>query len=261
MASIFAEMQQATLITDTIPKLRSDLNEFVEYMTSLDWQEKYITGFAKMRKLTPEIFKEHKCFFIPEGTIIHTIPEKFWHDRYGMVKGSRIVYDGRFIYPVFDVKGDVMGFCGYDNEFEPKYLDSTNYGYKAKEASLYGMERLSQYYKDGTVIIFEGIPDTLWARQNGLPAMASLGSYLTPYVIQILKRFGSRCIIVTDADEAGTKYRKQVRRVLPKARVLQSSLAKDPDDTRKISLEVEQDLLNDFQALIRNPLSRCKILF
>lgn len=261
MANELAALQIRTLVTNTIPDVRKDLNKFVDYMTSLDWQEKYIKGFSDMRKLSVDILKKQKCFFIPEESIIHIIPEKYWHDMYGFVKGRRIVYDGRFIYPVFDIKGDVMGFCGYDNEFAPKYLDSVTYGYKAKETTLYGMEMLPQYYRDGYVFVFEGIPDTLWAREHGINALAMLGSNLTPYVAEILRRFGVRCILISDADEAGTKIRNKAKYAIPKARRLQSSIAKDPDDTRKLSPEIEEQLLNDLKTLAKNPLARCKILF
>ena len=72
--------------------------------------------------------------------------------------------------------------------------------------------------------------------------MASLGSYLTPYMVVVLKRFGRRCIVIPDSDEAGNKYRHQVQMALPMARCVQSCVAKDIDDSRQVYPKLADEL-------------------
>lgn len=256
MSNYFAELQlqvnsQDTTITDT----RKQMNEIVKIFKSLPKHREYIEMFAQSRPgIKPETFEAADCFFVDEEYPVTLLPKELMHDSLGMCNGFGFVYEGRFVYPLKDVKGDVMGWCGYDAFEQPKYLDSSNYGYKAKESTLYGMECLEAYYKASQpVFITEGIVCALWLRQQGFNAMALLGSYLSPYVAEILKRFGRRCIIVPDADEAGNNLAKSVRYKLPTARIIQSRVAKDIDDTQRIV----PDLTDDLTRLL-NPFSNSK---
>jgi DNA primase len=105
------------------------------------------------------------------------------------------------------------------------------------------MQFLPKYY-DEYVIITEGVMCMIWLLSKGFNAMSSLGSHLTEYVAEILKRFGDKVIIIADADEAGNKYINQVKRDLPKARVFQSKVAKDIDDSRQVVPDLETDIRN-----------------
>ena len=73
-----------------------------------------------------------------------------------------------------------------------------------------------------------------------------MGSYLSFYVIEILKRFGTRCVCIVDNDEAGKKWGQRVKTLLPLARVYYSIVAKDVDDTRRVS---EETLIRDLNSL------------
>ena len=91
---------------------------------------------------------------------------------------------------------------------------------------------------------------------------------MTPYVIAILKRFGRRLCVIPDNDTvgksveeindskrtAGEGYVTQVKRFLPQATVLQSVIAKDPDDTRLFEDgKYEQRFLYELQQVMINP--------
>ena len=134
-------------------------------------------------------------------------------------------------------------------------MDSQNYGYKAKETTCYGMELLPEYYaSDKPVYIVEGIVCCLYLRSKGFQSLALLGSSITRYMQIILSRFGSRLIVIPDNDAcgktledvdsemAGERFVLQAKRALPKAIIIQSVIAKDIDDTRKINNYVYEDL-------------------
>jgi hypothetical protein len=190
------------------------------------------------------------------------IPEEYTNYSLGLFndeKHSR--YSGRLVYPVRDVKGNVMGLCGWDPTDLPKYLDSNTYGYNAKNNCLYGMEKLPEYYKsDKLVFITEGIVCCNYLRSKEFQALALLGSSVSKYVIEILKRFGYRCVLLPDNDTAGLHIKTNAKYNLPKARCYVSTLAKDIDDTRKLEEgKYEQQLLTELRSL-ESPFVMTKIL-
>ena len=234
---ILSQQEQVSQISES----RKVLNKAVEYFIGTDLNKEQLPHFAKFRQLELSTLEKAKVFYT-DGTV----PEEFSHDSYGLMHGDFPVFVDRFVYPVFDVKGDVMGFCGYDVDSSAKYLDSQNYGYTAKSYSCYGMEKLAEYYNNDELVIFvEGIVCCLAAREAGVQALAFLGSQMSPYMAQIVKRFGDRAVVFMDSDEAGTKFR---RRIHKQFRCAQSTIAKDLDDSRKVN----PDFFNEVKKL-RDP--------
>lgn len=200
-------------------------------MRSFDWQQKEVEFFSKLRKLSINILNNIDSFMIVDDLPISAIPEKYHSADYDFVRGRYLTYSGRYVFPVKDTKGDVMGFCGYDKFEQPKYLDSKNTGYYAKR-ELFGMENIKNYYKDGYTLVTEGSICALALRDEGINALSFLGSYISPYAVHILKRFGKGCICIPDNDETGNKFAKTLRKVLPNARIIQMIHEKDYDEER-----------------------------
>lgn len=253
MGNIFAELQMLSSSGISIPETRESLNSLVIFMKEFADQDQQIQFFANLRKLDVEVIKEADGFMVRDDIALNIIPVEFRHDSFGFVKNGRIIYSGRFVFPVKDVKGNVAGFVGYDKFEEPKYLDSKNYGYKAKEALLFGMENMREYYTSNHLFVTEGLICALWLRSQGFNAVSTLGSYLTPYMKMILKRFKGNLFMVPDSDETGTKYKMQIKRSLPLAHIIQCTYAKDIDDARQLN---EAQVLEDLQSLVNNPYSR-----
>ena len=257
--NFFAELQMMTLLQeDDSAKYRKKNNRILEIFKSMPDYEELVGIFAEqVRQLKKETILKADGFMVQPDVPTNILPEDLRDDGTGFVRGPYLVYEGRFVYPVKDVRGDVMGWCGYDKFESPKYLDSKTYGYKAKDTTLYGMECLEEYYKSSDpVFVTEGIVCTLWLRQEGFQAMASLGSHLTPYVVEILKRFGDRLIMLPDSDEAGLKYRTQCKYALPKARIMQSRVAKDIDDSRLVNDALKEELKKCYNRFYKSPLFR-----
>lgn len=236
-ANIFAQLQAlSTLSKETsVEQLRKQLQQIVDYFKSRDEYLEEVTIFAeKVRNLDVQTLLDCDSFMVQDDFFLPNLPEDLRHDSLGFCRGSYCVFQGRYVYPVKDVRGNVMGFCGYDKFSDVKYLDSKNFGYQAKTYSLWGMEKLPEYYRSNEPVFFvEGIVCALYLRQSGLQALALLGSSVSPYVLEIIKRFGSRAVIICDSDEAGTKCRNMLRRRAPKAHCIQSAIAKDVDDSRQ----------------------------
>lgn len=242
------ELQQLAGIEYSIESSRETLGKIVKFFQAKEYHNEVMEVMADTRELPVWLLNEMDVFFVDEEIESVDIPEEFHAESLGFVRrGGRLVYSGRIVYPVKDVKGNVMGFCGWDIEAMPKYLDSKNHGYKAKENTFYGMEKLEEYFKSGKPIyVVEGIVDCLYLRSIGLQAIALLGSSITKFVLQILKWVEDRLVFIPDNDvigktgaeigltePAGEHFVKQVKRMLPKATIIQSIIEKDVDDTRK----------------------------
>lgn len=247
MGMSLREMQQLAGVDTAVEDTRRDLGEIVQFFKHQEYHDEAMEAFIKMRKLPRWLIDEADVFFVDDLISVESIPEKFRHESLGLVRNGYVVYEGRIVYPVKDVKGQVMGFCGWDAFARPKYLDSLNSFYKAKETTFYGMEKLPEYYtSDKPIYAVEGIVCCLYLRSVGLQAIALLGSSITRYVIEILKRIQNRLIVIPDNDNIGKNLEELnttrpagehlvqiVKRNLPRAIVVQSKIAKDIDDTRK----------------------------
>lgn len=244
-SNLFAQLQMMRLAEqDSIAESRLKLDRIVELYQSRPEHMDYLKVYSVHRyNLDLQTLHNHGVFCVDIHDSVTFLPEELQHDSLGFVSNGHLVYAGRVVFPVKDVRGHVMGWCAYDPVDLPKYLDSRNYGYSAKNATFFGMEKLPEYYTSTEpVIIVEGIVCCIWLRSQGFQALASLGSNLTPYMIQVLSRFGRRCVVIPDSDEAGNKYRAQVKRSLPIAKCIQSCVAKDIDDSRKVYPELAKEL-------------------
>lgn len=257
-ANIFARLQALSQMSEesTVDSSRKVLGQIVDFFKAFPDYMENVTIFAEMvRNLSVQTLVDCDSFMIQPGVSYNQIPEEFRHDSYGLCKAGYIVFSGRYVYPVKDVKGNVMGFCGYDKFEDIKYLDSVNYGYRAKSYSCWGMERLPEYYNNKDPVYFvEGIVCALYLRQCGLQSLAFLGSTVSPYMTIVIQRFGNRAIVVSDSDEAGTKCRHYIRRCCPMARCIQSKIAKDIDDSRL----VDENFVEELRKL-KNPYYRSKL--
>lgn len=246
MNNLFAQLQAMSTMSaeSTVLSTRKQLNQIVEiFKARPEYLEEVEIMALGVRNLEVKTLLDCDSFMVQPDLPVGLLPEELRHDSLGFCKGTDFVFDGRYVYPVKDVKGDVMGFCGYDKFSDVKYLDSLNFGYKAKSYSLWGMEKLPEYYRSTESVYFvEGIVCALYLRQQGLQALALLGSIISPYVTEIIRRFGMRAVLVCDADEAGTKCKRVMIKRIPYLRCIQSRIAKDVDDSREVDSNFVEEL-------------------
>lgn len=158
----------------------------------------------------------------------------------GLVKrGDRgQVYDrfrNRIMFPIIDVKGDVIGFGGrVMDDSMPKYMNSPETPVYDKSRNLYGLV-LAKKTKMGRVLLTEGYMDTIALHQAGFDgAVSSSGTAFTEGQAVLLKRIFKEVVICFDSDDAGVNATQRAIPILEKAglevRVLQMRGAKDPDE-------------------------------
>lgn len=155
-------------------------------------------------------------------------------------KGSRGYYDsyrGRVIFPIFDIRGNVIAFGGRiitSDTNAPKYLNSNGSIIYNKSENLFAFNRAKDV-KSGEFLLMEGYMDVISLHQAGFKnAVASLGTAFTQQQAQLIKKYGSRVVLCYDSDEAGQKATDKAGRILMAegltVKVLTVVGAKDPDE-------------------------------
>jgi DNA primase len=131
----------------------------------------------------------------------------------GLVKASDDgrrydVFRNRVIFPIVDVRGNVIGFGGrVIGEGEPKYLNSPETPVFEKGRELYGLYQARRAIRDaGRVVVVEGYMDVVALAQAGVEyAVATLGTATTPLHVQKLLRQTEEIVFSFDGDAAGRK--------------------------------------------------------
>ena len=155
-------------------------------------------------------------------------------------KGNRIFdrFRNRLMFPVFDVRGNVIGFGGrVMDDSTPKYLNSPETLIFNKRKNLFGLN-LAKKSKLGYLILVEGYMDAIALHQYGFDcAVASLGTSLTEEHAVLLSRYTEQVVLIFDGDEAGQRATRRAIPMLEKAgigvKVLKMRDAKDPDEYLK----------------------------
>ena len=158
----------------------------------------------------------------------------------GLIKQGRNgghydTFRNRLMFPVIDVRGNVIGFSGRILSGDgPKYLNSPETAVFNKGRNLFALN-LAKKSKNGYILLAEGNIDVVSLHQAGFDsAVASLGTSLTDEQARLISRFTDRVILAYDNDGAGQKASQRaigiMERLNLKVKVLQMSGAKDPDE-------------------------------
>ena len=149
-------------------------------------------------------------------------------------------FRGRLMFPIIDVRGNVIGFGGRiikKDSDGAKYLNSPETLIFNKRKNLFGLN-LAKKSKQGYLILVEGNIDVVSLHQYGFDnAVASLGTSLTEEQATLLTRYTEQIVLIYDGDEAGQRATRRAIPILEKAgiqvKVLQIRDAKDPDEFLK----------------------------
>ena len=150
-------------------------------------------------------------------------------------KGVHDIFRNRLMFPVIDVRGQVLAFSGRIlGDGEPKYLNTRDTPVFSKSRNLFGLN-LAKKSKSGYLLLAEGNIDVVSLHQAGFDsAVASLGTALTPEQARLMARYAKEIILAYDNDAAGQKASARAIGILEKldlkVRVLRLEGAKDPDE-------------------------------
>lgn len=144
-------------------------------------------------------------------------------------------YRGRVMFPIFDLRGNVVAFGGRIlTDEKPKYINTSDTPVYHKSSGLFAMN----FAKDSgsrQLILAEGYMDVIALHRAGFTnAIASLGTALTEEQARIMRRYADEVVICYDSDEAGRRATQRAIPILKNAgllvRVVTVPGNKDPDE-------------------------------
>ena len=146
----------------------------------------------------------------------------------------------RLMFPIIDVRGNVIGFGGRIMKDDPnaaKYLNSPETLIFNKRKNLFALN-FAKKSKQGYLILVEGYMDAIALHQYGFDcAVASLGTALTEDGAALLSRYTDQVVLIYDGDSAGQNATQRAIPILERAglkvKVLKMRDAKDPDEFLK----------------------------
>jgi len=202
--------------------------------------------YIRRRGISPAMTKNFGLGAAPDtwDSLLNAMREKGFTDNElfdaGLVKrgkngGFYDAFRNRLMFPVIDVRGNVIGFSGRIlGDGEPKYLNSPETLTFNKSRNLFALN-LAKKSKSGYIILSEGNIDVVSLHQAGFDsAVASLGTSLTAEQARLISRYTNEVIIAYDNDGAGLKASQRAIGILEKldikVRVLRMQGAKDPDE-------------------------------
>lgn len=144
-------------------------------------------------------------------------------------------YRSRVMFPIFDLRGNVVAFGGRIlTDEKPKYINTSDTPVYHKSSGLFAMN----FAKDSgsrQLILAEGYMDVIALHRAGFTnAIASLGTSLTEEQARIIKRYADEAVICYDSDEAGQRATQRAIPILKNTGLLVKVVTvpgnKDPDE-------------------------------
>ncbi len=212
-------------------------------------QGKEAYAYLRERGITNATIKMFGLGYAPEGwtSLIDYLKEKGYkeHEIFeaGLAKARDngtyfdAFYDGRVMFPIINVQGNIIGFGGRimkDNPNTGKYLNTPETLVFKKKENLFGLN-LAKNSKAGRFLLMEGYMDVISLHQAGINnAVASLGTAFTPEQARLLKKYTPKAVLCYDSDEAGRKATLRAGDILMeqgiKTKVMTLTEGKDPDE-------------------------------
>jgi len=119
----------------------------------------------------------------------------------------------RLMFPIFNPSGKVIAFAGrvLVDKKTAKYINSSQTAVYNKSEVVYGVNfSKNEIRKQEEAILVEGYTDVITMFQEGVKnVVASSGTALTAEQVRVLKRYGSKIIMIYDSDSAGQAAMKR----------------------------------------------------
>lgn len=173
-------------------------------------------------------------------------------------------FRNRVIFPVIDLRGNVIAFGGRVlDDSKPKYLNTSDTPVFKKSRNLFSMN-FAKNVKSDRLILAEGYMDVISINAAGFEnVVATLGTALTPEQARLMSKYAKEIIIAYDSDGAGQTATHRAINLLSEvglsAKTLKIEGAKDPDEfIKKFGARRFELLLENAGNVVEFELSKAK---
>lgn len=205
------------------------------YVSEGGSSEKFAT-FCDRRSITGDLSRQFRLGFAPEEPIellrwlseaVGVKPDdSAFMSSLGAIglwrkSTNRPFFRNRIMFPVSDRAGNIVGFAGRridDKDGGPKYLNSPETRYFTKSSLLYGLQPFnnleshdikswSARARTGTATVVEGYTDVIALADQGIWAVAAMGTAFSETHLRLLRQRTNNGTIIFcfDGDHAGQK--------------------------------------------------------
>ncbi len=240
---------------DTASKVRRQIYEanraaaHFYYNSLISENGKIAQEYIKKRALSDEICRSFGIGYAPDSwdSLVKHLKSKGYSEdllitaclaRRSKNGGCIDLFRNRLMFPVIDLRGNVIAFTGrvFDNS-TPKYMNTPETAVYKKSNVLYALNT-AKNSGGRKLILCEGNMDVIALHQAGFTnAVAAMGTAFTQNHAKLLSTYADEVLICYDNDEAGHKAADKVISILSnttlKVRVINLSGGKDPDEIIK----------------------------
>lgn len=217
------------------------------YEEDLESQKHFMHTICKTIRKRDEIapLLEGRCFFVPNASYIRKMfGEESMDAVYNLYNWEGVcLWENYLIFPIWNVVGQVVGFCGFDPITKAKTLDGEKLPtpkYKLSSSTVFNRSKYLYYLpgvydkcvEEGYAIVSDGMFDTNYFHHEGFNSIGLLGSLLTEELLFQL-RFIDTLFVAMDNDEAGWELYKKLKSCHPKVKYIRQNIGKDGDDVLK----------------------------
>lgn len=261
------EAKAAAVYRDKKARMLEMHREAARYFYSClcDKGNSFALDYLRKRNLSNETIKKFGIGYAPQksglGNYLRSKGFSFSEaeDAALIYKGKDGHFDkfrGRVMFPIFDIRGNVIAFGGrtiFDDK--AKYINSNGSIIYNKSQTLFAFNFAKDTKKDEFLLV-EGNVDVISLHQAGFDnATASLGTAFTVEQARLIKRYKDKVILCYDSDEAGQKAINAAGKILMDegitVKVMTITGAKDPDEyIVKNGPEMFQGLIDRAESFI-----------
>ena len=127
---------------------------------------------------------------------------------FGLVANKKLIYSNRYIIPIKDIYGKVVGLVGYNSNSKRRYMYATGMYYNRRN-TFYGLQNIDTITRDGYAIIVEGITDAIALYNIGYRnVLANCGTHKNRLGEDITSRLKYGVLVIPDTDMAGMRAYK-----------------------------------------------------
>ena len=216
------------------------------YYRNLSGADKRGLQYFASRRLSPATIKKYGLGYAPDAwsqLSDYLLKKGYTKEELltaGVAKAGRNggIYDmfrGRVMFPIVDVRGNVIGFGGRVlDQSQPKYLNTAKTPVFDKGSNLFSLN-FAKNSNSAIMILAEGYMDVIAINQAGFSnVVATLGTAITSEQARKIGQYAKEVVIAYDSDTAGQTATQRAIHHFSDAgittRILHMEGAKDPDE-------------------------------